>query len=288
MDKVLIVGASGLLGSSLSPYCTERGVRVVRGGFTAPEADIRFDVRDFAQTYAVLEEVQPDLIVNLTALTDVDLCEAQPHEAYLGNVRCVESLCRWMAANGRKCFLIHISTDTVYDGVGPHAEPDIRLTSCYAFSKYASELVALSVPSTILRTTFFGRTLSNRRKSLSDWVVESLTHGVPVKAVRDVLFSPLSISSLVQYIHLCMMTRAEGVFNLGSHHGFSKAEFIFRLASVLDLDTRLISLADASQVFVKAYRSRDTRMDVKKFETTFGVVLPSLDSEIEWMRGQYA
>ncbi|MBF0399993.1 MAG: SDR family oxidoreductase [Magnetococcales bacterium] len=286
-DKVLVVGAAGLLGSSLSPHLERAGFVVVRHGLTAAAVQVRFDLNDAVRTHEALEAIQPDVIVNLAALTNVDLCEAEPHQAYLGNVCGVENLSRWILARGRGCFLLHISTDHLYDGPGPHREEDIHLTNYYAFSKYTAESMVARVGGVVLRTNFFGRSLSSRRKSFSDWVVESLTERKPIHAVHDILFSPLSLPTLVEHIEAVIRRRAAGLFNLGSRDGFSKADFIFKLANTLQLATDQVSLIESGRLFTKTYRPKDMRMDVGRFEDHFGVELPSLESEIRRMKEYY-
>jgi dTDP-4-dehydrorhamnose reductase len=87
-------------------------------------------------------KVEPEIIVNLAALTNVDLCERHPQLAYLSNVKIVENLASSIRNLPIRCHLVHLSTDQVYDGAGPHKEEDITLSNYYAFSKYASELAA--------------------------------------------------------------------------------------------------------------------------------------------------
>ena len=53
-------------------------------------------------------------------------------------------------------------------------EEQIKIRNYYAFSKYAGELAAIQVPSTILRTNFVGRSKVSHRESLTDWVYYSL------------------------------------------------------------------------------------------------------------------
>ena len=54
----------------------------------------------------------------------------------------VENLVSWINGNRRSCYLLHISTDHIYDGTGAAAEENIKLTNYYAFSKFAGELAA--------------------------------------------------------------------------------------------------------------------------------------------------
>lgn len=236
----------------------------------------------------LLGKVEPEIIVNLVGLTDVDGCEAQPNQAYLTNVRTVENIADWISRQKTSPYLVHISTDQVYDGVSPNAEDHVTLTNYYAFSKYAGELVAASVPSAILRTNFFGRSRCSTRTSLTDWIFNSLSNRESIQVFDDVLFSPLSMATLSEMIELSIQKQPVGVFNLGSRGGMSKADFAFTFAEGLSLSTHTMTRTTTDRVtFLKTYRPKDMRMDSSKFETRLGVKLPFLRNEITRAAKEY-
>ena len=71
--KIIIVGASGLLGSVLVPTFRSAGHDVVTMG-RLPANDLRCDISDLKSSSSLFNESQPDIIINLVALTDVDVC----------------------------------------------------------------------------------------------------------------------------------------------------------------------------------------------------------------------
>lgn len=284
MIKVLVTGARGLLGSSLVPHLQACGYNVLchaRKG----DVDIQADLTDSDLVSTTLDKVVPEVIVNLAALTNVDECERNPQSAYMANVRIVENLVKWIQKNDNKCYLVQISSDQVYDGHGPHRESDITLTNYYGFSKYAGELAAATVPSTILRTNFFGPSLCSGRASLSDWIVNSLIQGDSITVFEDILFSPLTLQRLIELIELIIVKRLQGVFNLGSKDGMSKADFAFAIAKTLDLPTQTMGRGTSDKVKLSAYRPKDMCMDVAHFEKVFSVKLPTLIEEIQSLKG---
>jgi len=278
--RITIFGSNGLLGSSLTPHLRLCGHEILS---TVPDGEryIRVDLTDALQVNTALNKMRPEVIINLAALTDVDECEQHPQRAYLANIRIVENLAKWINDTGHTCHLIQISTDQVYDGPGLHKENDITLSNYYGFSKYAGELAAASASCTVLRTNFFGQSQCPGRKSLSDWLVESLNQGDEIKVFTDVQFSPLSIWSLVRMIENVIVKRQKGVFNLGSRNGMSKAEFAFFLADTLGLPTNTMTKDTLDKVKLAAYRPKDMRMDSSNFESTFDVKLPTLEEEIK-------
>jgi dTDP-4-dehydrorhamnose reductase len=287
MAHLLVIGATGLLGSTLAPILAASGHSVVIHGFSGA-AQEKADLCDFAQASAMMARVKPDCIINLAALTNVDLCEREPHKAYLLNVATVTHVARAIREQAQHCHLIQISTDQVYDGRGPHSESNVTITNTYALSKIAAELAAASLPSTILRTTFFGRSRSDNRTSFSDWIVQSLRKGAPINVFDDILFTPLNIKTLASMIERLVSIRPVGLFNLGSREGMSKAAFAFALAEVMALPTSHITrtVSTASQA-LDAYRPKDMRMDSSLFERTMGLQLPTLIDQIHLLRSEY-
>lgn len=287
MNKILVTGATGLLGSSLVPYLKKIGYEVVTHAKTL-QADLISDLANKVKTNEILEIIQPNIIVNLVSLTNVELCEEQINLAYLANTRSVENLVDWIKITKSNCHLVQISTDHVYDGIGPHNEDNITISNNYAFSKYAGDLAAQRISSTILRTNFIGRSQVSSRESLTDWVYNSMINGKQIQVLSDVYFSPLPITTLVQMIELIAQKKPIGIYNLGSNNGMSKADFVFRFAQSLKLPINNITRIDSSQAkFLKAYRPKDMRMDCSKFENTLGVKLPNLHDLIQQLTEEY-
>lgn len=284
--KILVTGARGMLGCHLVPHLRACGHEVVELSRTG-RSSLCADLTDGEQGRAVLDEASPEIIVNLAALTDVDECERNPQRAYLTNVRIVENLTNWIRKYGSCRHLVQISTDQVYDGIGSHKEEGVTLTNYYGFSKYAGELAAAAVPSTILRTNFFGPSQCPSRVSLSDWLVRSLSRGESITVFEDVYFSPLCMQRLAEQLELVIGNPQPGVFNLGSRDGMSKADFAFMLAAVMDLPTQTMRRGSSTGSKTIAYRPKDMRMDSSRYEKVFGIQLPSLREEIRSMKAGY-
>jgi dTDP-4-dehydrorhamnose reductase len=241
--------------------------------------DVLCDLTDREATIAMLEATRPDVVINLVALSNVDKCEENPHLAYLLNVRTVENLVAGMCGHPPP-HLIQISTDQVYDSVGLSAEDEIRLTNTYSLTKYAGELVAARMPSTILRTNFFGHSALPGRKSFSDWLLDNIRGGDPITVFTDVVVNPLSMETLSAMIGRVIDKRVAGVFNLGSRGAMSKANFAFELARVFGVPTEGVTRGLSRDMHLKAYRPKDMYMDCSRFEAAFDVTLPALQDEI--------
>jgi dTDP-4-dehydrorhamnose reductase len=236
----------------------------------------------------MIAATRPDVIVNLVALTDVDSCELHPDAAYRANALSVQNLCCAIKLSRQSPYLVHLSTDMVYDGTGPHPEDRVTIRNTYALSKLAGEIAASQVASTILRTNFVGRSHTAGRFSLSDWLFEALSGQVAINVFEDVFFNPVSIATLCSMLVRVVNDRPPGLFNLGTRDGFSKAQMAFEFANCLGLSTSAVSRSSIdSMASLKARRPKDMRMDCRSIAKALDVTLPTLTEEIREIAKDY-
>lgn len=284
--KLLVLGAGGLLGQEFfdKDYLPQWNIK----GHFGRQQETNANLNNYEQAMSYLDDINPDAIINLVALTDVDYCEKHPDDSYTINVKVVENVVSWIKNQEKKVQFVHISSDQVYDGEGLHRVENVTLKNYYAFSKYAGELAALSIDSAILRTNFFGKSNAPKRSSFTDWLYQSLKTQSRIQVFDDVFFSPLSMSCLCEMISLVITKDVVGTYNLGSRHGLSKADFAYAFAYALQLDTSNMTKAKIADVdTVKTYRPKNMRLDVSKFEKTLGVTLPCLNQEIIKVAKEY-
>jgi dTDP-4-dehydrorhamnose reductase len=275
------------LGSELISGQYLKGYKIISQSRSS-KTDYSVDLADYIQVVKMLEQVKPKVIINLVGITNVDRCEQFPNEAYRQNVKTVENLVDAIQILSSKPFLVHISTDQVYDGEGFFSEKNINPSNYYAFSKYSGELKASQISSIILRTNFFGKSKNFKRSSLTDWLYSELTQKNDINVFEDVWFNPLSIHNLCKMIELAVEQKVEGIFNLGSNDGMNKADFAFHFAKTLNLPTSTMKRVKVSNVkFLNAYRPKNMIMNLSKFENRFNVKLPKLSEEIKFVAKEY-
>jgi len=281
------MGSTGLLGTSLGAKLKSNGCVVATLSKSGP-SNIKIDATNKVMLFKALSGQDFDVVINLIALTSVETCEDRPDLAHRINVLPAEHIAAWIAEFCPHAHLVQISTDHVYDGVGPHGEALTTIINSYSLTKYAAELAAKLVPSTILRTNFVGKSSAPGRESLTDWLYDSLSREEHIQVLNDVLFSPVSISTLCSVITEVVKQRPVGVFNLGSSGGMSKADFDFEFASELGLPIKYMTRIDSSNAkFLRARRPLDMRMDSSKLEQSLGMKLPSLSDEIRKVALEY-
>lgn len=286
--KILILGAYGFLGMHLSMYLKSKGLSVIRSGRTGT-ADIKYHHKyDSKNLSIILEKVKPDAIVNLIAFTNVDLCEKFPRQAFDLNTDLPATLVSSVRNSNNQPLIIHISTDQVYWGEGPHTElSNISPCNTYSLTKLFGEYKVESNNTLILRTNFIGKSFATDRTSFSDWIVNSLKSNIHIKGFNDIFFSPLHTSSLCSLIKTAIDSRMTGLYNLGCNSGIDKASFMLKLCDELQLDKALITCVAETANTERARRPKDMRLDSSKFEKASNIVLPSIDNEICKLADEY-
>ncbi|MBL4904813.1 MAG: SDR family oxidoreductase, partial [Flavobacteriaceae bacterium] len=162
MKKILITGSNGLLGQNLVNLLlkekdTYEVVGVSRGANRSERKDFAYydvDITHKEHLRNLILEVQPNVIVNTAAMTNVDACEAEKENCLKLNVTAVQYLVD--LALEVNAHLIHISTDFIFDGKnGPYKETDSpNPLNYYGKTKLLSEevLTNSTIDTTILRT----------------------------------------------------------------------------------------------------------------------------------------
>lgn len=123
MKKILIIGANGFTGRQIVNDLSACKQYKLTGCSLHPDIlpnnaeDYRFietDIRNEADVRHLFKEVQPDVVINCSALSVPDYCETHHEEAYLTNVTAVGQLAD--LCEEYKSRFIHLSTDFVFDG----------------------------------------------------------------------------------------------------------------------------------------------------------------------------
>jgi dTDP-4-dehydrorhamnose reductase len=128
--KILITGASGLLGLALTLEARGRGLEVIAlyhsTVIEVPGVQcIRLDLLDKSAVEDCVRSLHPELIVHAAAEVRVDWCEDHPAEAERINVGATEDLARLASEMGAR--FLYVSTDSVYDGRTSATERQTRL-----------------------------------------------------------------------------------------------------------------------------------------------------------------
>ena len=180
--KIVIIGAGGRLGSALvRRYREEHEVAAFNHA--------QLNIADEGQIWAKIDPLDFDILINTAALTNVDLCETHPDEAFRINADAPDVLAEICSDKNAK--LIHISTDYVFDGAKrePYTEADdAEPISVYGESKRMGEENVLAAQDhLVVRVSWvFGPD----RPSFIDGVIQRARENEQVDAIADKFSSP--------------------------------------------------------------------------------------------------
>jgi dTDP-4-dehydrorhamnose reductase len=261
--RVLVTGASGMLGSDLAPALAGAGMEV----FARPKSDL--DITSDGQVDSAFHEIHPEVVVNCAAFTRVDACETDPL-AFEVNAGAVERLAdRCIRYHAQ---LVQISTDFVFDGDKrtPYVEDDPTAPlSAYGRSKDLGERAALRVPTgLIVRSSWlFGLGGWNFVEAILEQVAEGKRR---LAVVADQRGRPTATLDLAQAILALLQGGAVGLYhfaNRGEVSWFEFARTILGLAGHEDVEIEPI---DSTSLARPAKRPAYSALDTSRYERVTG------------------
>ncbi|KAJ3057578.1 Methionine adenosyltransferase 2 subunit beta [Rhizophlyctis rosea] len=146
VPRVIVTGASGLLGRAVYKVFREGGYDVVGTAFTRAKDGLeRLDLTDFEAVTKFVSEQKSQLIIHCAAERRPDVAERDNAAALKLNVQSSEHLAR--AAQQAGSAFIYISTDYVFDGTSPPYNVDDKPNPLqfYGRSKYEGEVAIQNV-----------------------------------------------------------------------------------------------------------------------------------------------
>ena len=143
MQRILITGASGLLGRPILTECAAgKNWQVTGTAFSRVGQGLaRVDLSAIDTIPAFLDTVRPDAIIHSAAERRPDVSEKDPAGTQRLNVDATAAIARWAKRNN--AYLIYMSSDYVFDGTQAPYTPDSPTCpiNTYGLSKLAGEHV---------------------------------------------------------------------------------------------------------------------------------------------------
>jgi dTDP-4-dehydrorhamnose reductase len=114
VKNIIITGGYGQLGVACNKYL-KKNFNIVITGRSESDEGVKLDITDKNAVARAYSKFEPDVVLNLAAMTDVDGCEKDKLSAKKINIEGVKNLCQNFTGH-----FIQLSTDYVFDGLsGP-------------------------------------------------------------------------------------------------------------------------------------------------------------------------
>jgi dTDP-4-dehydrorhamnose reductase len=292
--KILLLGKNGQVGWELQRSLASLGEVLALDRHSPQYCGDLSKPEQLAQTVLVYK---PDFIVNAAAHTAVDKAESEPELAKLVNTDATAALAKAAAQVG--AWLVHYSTDYVFDGSGSHARQEGESTgplSVYGQTKLDGEkaIVASGCKYLIFRTSWvyaarggnFAKTMLRLAQEREKLTVINDQHGAPTGAdlIADVTAHAMRHVLNTQNISF------SGVYHLVASgettwHGY--ASHVIEQARTInpELNWKVGDVAPVptNEFPTPAKRPLNSRLCTNKLQLAFGLVMPPWQQGVDRM-----
>ena len=283
--KVLIIGATGMLGYSLfknlsdaanlDVFGTVRNIKGKEQFFTDCEEQIfqGVDVSDLATVESVIKEVTPDVVINCIGLIKQHSISKQHVDAVAINSLLphqLASLC-----DSHACKLIHFSTDCIFDGKkGSYTEGDIPdARDLYGRSKCLGEVDY--APHLTIRTSIIGHELDSA-VSLVDWF---LSQEHTTKGFSKAIFSGLPTCVIARLLieKILPVHELSGLYQLS----VDPVDKFTLLNLIADVYNKKIEILESTELKI------DRSLNSERLRNVLSLEIPSWKALISEMHDDY-
>ena len=286
--SILLLGSNGQVGWELARTLMPLGRVII------PERS-QCDLASLDKLSALVNALQPDVIVNAAAYTAVDNAETDANLAMTINARAPGALAT--AARRHGALLVHYSTDYVFDGTkaGPYLETDTpNPTSVYGTSKLAGEeaIRDAGADHLIFRTSWV---YASRGKNFLRTILRLAGEREELRIVADQFGAPTSARLIAEVTALALqrdfLQRAKGTFESGtfnltaagetSWHGFAGAIVAAARARGVELKCHKVTPITTADYPLPAARPANSRLSGARFSQRYELEMPGWERAMD-------
>ncbi len=257
----LIIGASSFLGRKVNKYLVEEGIDTIGTYFINQLGDEKhnrkLDLLKFDEVRKIMSEVNPEVIIILSAISTVEECEENKSLSLTINTLSIGHIAEWCLEKNR--YLVFISSECVFDGLrGPYYEwSPYSPINFYGKTKALAEqlIMTINCPFSIIRLPLlYGYNNELDKDTLVKRVIKSLSNGNIIVLDNKRIKYPTLIDDVSKGLLEIVKRGLKGIFHFSSQKAITKFEFGLEIADVFGFDKALVSGRPIEESISKPYK----------------------------------
>ncbi|MCX8073860.1 MAG: NAD(P)-dependent oxidoreductase [Candidatus Binatia bacterium] len=277
--RVLIVGASGFVGSALMDAFAGQAIGTY---FQHPKPGLLpLDIRDGQEVAKMVAEVRPAWIFVPAAQPHVDWCEDHPEESRDVNVQGPATVARVAHAHGAR--VLFFSTDYVFDGAaGPYSErAEPSPINVYGEQKLAAEgLVLAANPENLIVRVCGVYGCEWPPKNFVMTLLKRLRSGEEIRVPSDQWGTPTYVRDIARAVRCLVDAAQAGVWHVAAPDFLPRHEFARRVCAVFGLDPTRIQPTPTAALGQRARRPLRGGLQARRLEE-FGFSCRDVDAGLQ-------
>lgn len=276
IEKILITGGDGYVGSNLCSFLKELGYTVYPCVFSSKglKNEVVLDITNSDAVIKIINEVQPDLVIHTAGLSSLGECEKNQAKAdlinFVGTKNIVDSI-------NKKTKLIFFSSDYVFDGEkGDYKETDAaNPKTVYGQTKLKAEkYITDNLKDYIIVRT---ANIFGRGGNFFNFVVNSLLANESIEVYDNVAFTPTQIDYLIDSLYRLISIDFKGIIHIAGKDKLTRYGFALKIAEELGKDKSLIKRSSQAE---DGLISRDSSLNTSLLDQTIKLYSPTISEAI--------
>lgn len=285
LKKILIIGASGLVGSYVFRHFS------LAGGFDVYGADFegdnsaiaKLDIRDEAAVKNIFEETRPDIVIVSAAIPSVEFCETNPADTRPTNIEGMKNIIR----HAPPCAaLVYFSSDYIFDGEnGPYSEDDaVNPLNEYGRQKLeVEEAIKKTISNYLILRIAVVYGWEPKGKNFVMQVLKKLGNSESVSAPSDQISNATFAGDIAEAIDKLLAAGARGVFHVAGSGILNRYQFAKLIAKIFNLPEENIKPAPTADLKQQAKRPLRGGLKIEKLES-YNIKMSSAEEGLIKMR----
>jgi len=291
MQPLLVTGLTGLVASRFQELYSQDF------DFTNIDLATGIDITDQVAVNQVMAHSPASALIHFAAFTNVDAAAAQNGDksgsCYRVNVLGTKNIAQACAQNHK--YLIHISTNFVFDGVNPPADGYTEDSLPHPIEWYGQtklwaeeEVKNSGVKFCIVRIAYPFRAYFPPKPDLIRSIMAKLKAGNLPPMFTDHIITPTFINDIAVALRAILDHRPTGIFHVVGSSNLSDYQIAQQVARTFDLDEAQVkptSLEDYLKTAPRPYQKNLITSNAK-LKQELGVSMSTLDSALLEMKRQ--